>query len=422
MYKKQKLSNGLRLITAPLKDTKAVTVLVLFPVGSRHETKEINGVSHFIEHLMFKGTQKRPTSLDLTKALDAVGAEYNAFTSKDHTGYYIKAASENIELAFDILSDMVLNSTFKSEEIEKERGVIVEEINMYEDNPMIFIQTLFEEIIFPNSALGRWISGPKELIKNISRDKIISYRDSHYFPGNMVVTVAGNFSEKKVKILANKYFGQKAQNKVKPKFDTFVLNQKSPQIKLNYKETEQVQLCLGTPAYALDDPRNYPLYLLGVILGGNMSSRLFASVREDQGLAYYIRADMAHYQDTGSFLVQAGIDKKRIKEAITLILSELKKTATGGVTEKELEDAKNFLRGKLVLDLEDCESYADWFGKQELLSKKILKPDEKIKKIFSVRKSDVQKVAQELFVNKNLNLALIGPFKEEAEFVDLLKF
>lgn len=422
MYKKQKLKNGLRLITAPLKDTKAVTVLILLPVGSRYEVEKNNGVSHFIEHLMFKGTEKRPTSLDLTKELDAIGAEYNAFTSKDHTGYYIKASADNLELAFDILSDMIFNSTLKPEEIEKERGVIVEEINMYEDNPMMFIQTIFEETLFEESPLGRWISGPREIIKKISRQEIIKYRDNHYYPANMVVTVAGKFSEKKVKNLAEKYFGKSRLKKHKPNFEPFSSKQNGPRVKINYKETEQVQLCLGVPAFALDDPKMYPLYLLAVILGGNMSSRLFASVREEKGLAYYIRTDISHYQDTGNFLVQAGLDKNRIQEAIILILSELKKTALQGVTPKELLSAKNFLKGKLILDLEDCESFADWFGKQELLSKKILKPEDKIKKIFDVKLEQVKQVAEELFKSQKLNLALIGPFKDKDKFKSLLKF
>lgn len=422
MYKKQKLSNKLNLVLSPLKETKAVTVLVLLPVGSRYENQDINGVSHFIEHLMFKGTQKRPTSLDITKELDSVGAEFNAFTSKDHTGYYVKAASENIELAFDILSDMLFNSVFKSEEIDKERGVIVEEINMYEDNPMFYVQSIFEETIFSQSPLGYKISGPREVIKNISREKILEYKEKFYQPHKMILSVAGNFSEKKVKALAAKYFGNKNTNTSKTDFEKNKILQTKPQIGLMKKETEQIQMCLGVPGYALQDKKMYPLYLLAVILGGNMSSRLFAKVREEHSLAYYVRADIGAYSDVGAFLVQAGLDKNRIKEAIPLILSEMKKIVIDGVTDKELVSAKQYLKGKMILDFEDCESVADWYGKQELLLSKTLTPEEKIKKIFAVKKQDIQMVAKELFKTELLNLSMIGPFADQAEFLPLLKF
>ena len=421
MHTKTKLANGLKLILAPLKETKAATVLVLLPVGSRYEKENINGASHFIEHLMFKGTKKRPTSLDLTKELDAVGAEFNAFTAKDHTGYYIKAAAEHINLAFDILSDMIFNSQFVESEMEKERGVIIEEINMYEDNPMIYVGSLFEQTLFPESSLGWQISGPKTVIKDITRNQLLAYKEKYYQPHNMVLTVAGNFKPAKAKALAAKYFKETARKKEKPGFKVFKLNQTRPQVELKTKETEQAQICLGFPAYALNDRRLYPLYLLSVILGGNMSSRLFTAVREKHGLAYYIKSDLGAFADIGELVIQAGLDKSRIKQAIALILSELKKIRDEGVTDKELASAKEFLKGKLVLGLEDSENVADWFGKQELLLKKILTPEEKIKKIFAVKKSDLSKAAKELIREEYLNLAVIGPFKEKAEFEKLLR-
>jgi len=422
MYQKSKLKNGLTLITAPLKETKAVTVLVLLPVGSRYEMPGINGASHFIEHLMFKGTKRRPTSLDITKELDSVGAEFNAFTSKDHTGYYIKAAADEIELAFDILSDMIFNSVFDPKEITKEKGVIIEEINMYEDNPLLYLGALFEETVFGNHPLGWLISGPKKVIRNISREKILNYKNKFYQSKNIVLTVSGNFKQNQVKKLAIKYFSNNSAEKSKPNFTKVKIKQTRPKVNLLYKPTEQVQLGLGFPACSLSDPKMYPLYLLAVILGGNMSSRLFTSVREKYGLAYYIKTDLSAYQDIGTLLIQAGLDKKRIKEAISLILSELKIIRDEGVTSKELESAKEFLKGKLILDLEDSESVADWFGKQELLLDKILTPEEKIKRIFAVKINEVKKIAQEIINEKKLNLALIGPFKNKKEFLDLLKF
>lgn len=422
MFKKIKLPNGLRLILTPLKETKAVTVLVLVNVGSRHETKNINGVSHFVEHLLFKGTTKRPTSLDLTKELDGVGAEYNAFTSKDHTGYYIKVTAEKIELAFDVLSDMIFNATFVATEIEKERGVILEEINMYNDNPLMNLGSLFEETIFGNQPVGWPIAGPKSVIKKITRKEILNYKNKFYQPDNIVVSVSGNFNTTKVNNLVKKYFGGKNQNKLSKKAEVATLKQQRPKINLSFKDSQQVQMGLGFPAYSLTDKMLYAEYMLAIILGGNMSSRLFGTVRERFGLAYFIRTDLSAYKDVGAFMVQAGLDKKRIDQAITLILSELKKAKDEGVTDAELEAAKQYLKGKFVLDLEDSEHVADWFGKQELLLNEISTPEERIKKIMAVTKEDVLKAAKHIFDDKKINLALIGPFKEKAKFEKLLKF
>ena len=421
MYKKHKLSNGLKLITTPLKETKAVTVLVLVNVGSRHEAKQINGVSHFVEHLLFKGTNKRPTSLDITKELDAVGAEYNAFTSKDHTGYYIKAAAEKIELAFDILSDMIFNSSFNPVEINKERGVILEEINMYNDNPLMNLGSLFEATVFNGHPLGWQIAGPKSVIKNVTRNQLVSYKKKFYQPNNMLISVSGNFNQEKVRKLTQKYFGQKSQSTINKALAKIAIKQTAAQINLNYKNTTQVQLGLGFPAFSSKHPKIYPQYLLSVILGGNMSSRLFSVVREQHGLAYYVRTDISAYQDHGAFMVQAGLDKSRLFKAIKLILSELKKVKEKGVTEKELSDAKEFLKGKIILELEDSEHLADWFGKQELLLGKITTPEERIKKIMSIKKSEVDKVAQEILLENKINLALIGPFKEKKDIAKILK-
>lgn len=422
MYQKIKLNNGLKLILAPLKETKAVTVLVLLPVGSRYETKSINGVSHFVEHLLFKGTKRRPTSLDISKELDSVGAEFNAFTSKDHTGYYIKLAAPEIELAFDILADMLFNSLFAPPEIEKERGVIIEEINMYEDNPMIYLGALLEQTIFGVHPLAWLISGPKRVIKDISRQQILVYKNKFYQPKNIVLTVAGNFNKTKVLKLTKKYFKEKQEKKIKPNFSPIKIKQNKPQISLKFKETEQVQLGLGFPAYSLKDKHLYPLYLLAVILGGNMSSRLFTVIREQHSLAYYIRTDLSAYQDTGVLSVQAGIDKKRIKQAISLILAELKKIRAQGITTKELNSAKEFLQGKLVLELEDSENLADWYSKQELLLNKIDTPKQQLEKIFAVKKEQVKNVACQIIKENRLNLALIGPFRQKEEFTKLLKF
>lgn len=421
MYKKKTLQNGLRLILSPLHETKAVTVLVLVGVGSRYEEKNINGITHFIEHMLFKGTKKRPTSLDITKELDGVGASYNAFTSKDHTGYYIKIASDKIELAFDLLSDMIFNSKFEAKEIKKEKGVIIEEINMYEDNPLLYISHLFEETVFGAHPLGWRISGPKEVIKKVSKEQILDYKDNFYRPNNMVVTVAGRFGEKEINTLIDKYFVKEGGSKKIKQPKKVKITQKSANLTLKFKETEQIHLALGFPAYSYFDKSYYALSLLAIILGGNMSSRLFTEVREKRGLAYFIKADISPYQDTGILMIQAGLDKARIEPAIKLILNELKEVRERGVTAKELKSAKEYLKGKIILELEDSENIADWYGKQELLLNKILTPEQRLKKIFAVTLDDIKKTARDIVKESKLNLALIGPFKSEKQFKKLLK-
>ncbi|OGF20538.1 hypothetical protein A2316_00295 [Candidatus Falkowbacteria bacterium RIFOXYB2_FULL_38_15] len=418
MFQKTTLKNGLRLITANIEGTEAITALVLFKVGSRYETKSENGISHFIEHMMFKGTKKRPNTLALSKDLDRVGAEYNAFTSRDYTGYYVKVDAEKLELALDVLSDMLLNSKFEEGELEKEKGVISEEIRMYEDNPMMFIDDLFEENLFGSDhPLGRSIAGTVKGINGFSRKKMIDYREKYYTPNNTVLVLTGNLKNKKINELTEKYFGENGK-KAKPVFEKFVYPEKNnhPKIKIKNKETEQIQLALGFPAYSYFDPQVYALNLLSVILGGNMSSRLFISIREKRGLCYFIRSYSNVYEDAGNVVIQAGLDKTRIMPAIKAILEELQKVKKFGVKEEELKRAKDCIKGRLILSLEDSSSVADWYAKQELLMKEVLTPEEKLKKIFSVSGDDIKKVANDIFLGEKLNLAIIGPVNEE-EFI-----
>lgn len=416
-----KLPNGIRLITAPIKEVNSATILILFKVGSRYETEKNNGISHFIEHLFFKGTKKRPTTLILTKELDNLGAEYNAFTAKDHTGFYIKINSAKIETAVELISDMLLNSLFDQAEIDKERQVIIEEINMYEDNPLFYVEDLFEKICYQNSPLARLISGPKANIEKITRAAIIKYKTDFYQPKNLVIGLAGKINETKVKCLIKKYFNfSKKTNKSNPRLLNFSDKQNAPRLILKYKEAEQVQVGLGFPGLKNTDQGLLPLYLLGIILGGNMSSRLFIKIREENGLAYFIKSAVNTYEDTGNLYIQAGLTKERIEEAINLILSELKKVINQGITPEELSRAKEFLKGKLILKLEDPQSLIQWLGEQWLLTKKIETLDDKLKKIARVKISDINNIARKIINYKKLNLAVIGPFKEQKIFKKLL--
>lgn len=424
MFKKFTLANGFPVIFVPQKDSQSLTLLVLFRVGSRYEDLRVNhGVSHFIEHLMFKGTQKRPTTLDISKELDGIGAEFNAYTSKDHTGYYIKASAEKLDLACDILADMLTNSVFDAQEINKEKGVIIEEIKMYQDQPLQYAEMLFESLIYKNNTLGADIAGTEESIKKMTRENILAYRDSHYEPQNGVIVVAGKITPRTKKIL-NKYFVQlraASRQKFAKEFTPFVNDQKAPRILLNYKNTKQVHLTLGFPAYPYKHPDIYALQLLATILGGNMSSRLFIDVRVKKGLCYYIKSQVDVYQDTGNLMIRSGLDINKIKGAISLIMRELKQIKNKGVTARELAMAKDFIKGRTVLQLEESEYLADFFGRQFILANELLTPAEKIKKIMSVSKSQVDRVARDIIKQEKLNLAMISPYKDQKEFIKLLK-
>lgn len=422
MFQKTVLNNGIRLITAPISGTETVTVLVLFKVGSRYETAEQNGISHFIEHMMFKGTKKRPNTLAISKDLDSVGAEYNAFTARDHTGYFIKIEHNKIELALDILSDMLFHSKFEEKEIEREKGVICEEIRMYEDNPIMYIDDLFEQTLFGDHPLGRKISGTVQTVKGFTRKMMLQYRDEYYQPNNIVLGLAGKFDSKSINLI-QKYFGT-AGIKIKPSFEKFDLRSQKlnkPKIKIHFKETEQVQLALGFIGYSYFDPQIYALQLLSIILGGYMSSRLFISIREKRGLCYFIKSFVNIYEDTGNLVIQSGLDKSRITAAVGAIFEELDKVVRGGVTEEELQRAKECVKGRLVLALEDSSQVADWYTKQELLMPEVLTPEEKLRKIFAVSKGEVKEVAKVIMQKKRLSVALIGPFKDERPFAKFLE-
>ncbi|MFH2136269.1 MAG: pitrilysin family protein [Patescibacteria group bacterium] len=421
MFQKKVLKSGLRFLTSPISGTEAATILVLFKVGSRCETREQNGVSHFIEHMMFKGTKKRPETIDISRDLDSVGAEYNAFTSRDHTGYYIKIEQDKIELALDMLSDMLRNSKFDEKEIKQESNVISEEIRMYEDNPMMFIEDLLEETMFGDHPLGRKISGGVANVKSFTRKMMLEYRDKFYQPNNTVLALAGKFDDKAV-ALAEKYFGG-AGVKVKPSFKKFSFpsGESKPKLKVQFKDTEQAQLAIGFPGYSHFDPEHYALQILSIILGGYMSSRLFISIREKRGLCYFIKSYANVYEDTGNLVIQSGLDKTRITSAIGAIFEELDKVVRNGVTAEELERAKECVKGRLVLALEDSSQVADWYARQDLLIGEILTPEEKLKKVFAVTAGDIKKVAKDVMQKNKMSVALIGPFRDETPFAKFLK-
>lgn len=424
MFIKKILSNKTRVWLAPLHETKALTIMIFFRVGSRNETASINGISHFLEHLFFKGTTNRPSTLEISKALDGVGAEFNAFTGKESTAYYIKVNAEHQELAVDMLSDMLHNSLFDPKEIERERGVILEEINMYRDNPIMHIEDLFEETLFDGDPMGRNIAGPPSVIKKVSRNEIMRYRKKHYQPRNTVIAVAGNFQPERMHRLIKKHFdrGQApGQVSTHPRFRSVKAR---PRVAIDHRPTNQTQLAIGVRGLPFGHADLPALTLLSTVLGGNMSSRLFIQIRERRGLCYFIRTSLSTYDDTGTFTIRAGLENTRLKEAIHAILHEASILKKELVDPEELQKAKEYIKGKTILNFEDSENIADFIGFQELYRNQVATPEQKLEKIMKVKAEDLRRLASKFFISSALTLAIIGPTKtsEAKTFEKLLQF
>lgn len=418
-YKRSLLKNGLRVLTVPVEGTQTVTVIVMVGVGSRYEAEIEAGLSHFVEHMFFKGTTKRPTTLDISEELDAVGGEFNAFTSKDRTLYYAKVDAKHFEVALDVVSDIFLNSKMKTKEIEKEKGTILQELNMYEDTPVRNVGDVFESLLYKGNSLGREIIGTKKTIQSFKRKEFIQYLKNFYIANNTIVCVAGKFDEKKSLLAIEKYFSRMQKKKIK-EFFPIKYNQRRSMVKIKFKKTDQTHFILGTRAYDENHPKRFALSLLAVILGGNMSSRLFIEVREKLGLAYYVKTEVEAYADCGYLATQVGVDHKNLELAIKTILKEYQRMATLKTSEKELQKAKDFVRGKSLMGLEASDEVAMFFASQEIKKKKILTPSEIFAKIDKVTSIDILKVAQEIFSENKLNLAIIGPHKETKKIEDLL--
>jgi len=419
-YEKKVLSNGLRVILAPIKETKAVTVLLLINAGSRHESVENNGIFHFMEHMVFKGTKKRPTALDIAKELDSIGAGYNAFTSDEYTGFYVSATASHFDIVLDLLSDIVTNSQFPTKEIAKEKGVILEEINMYKDLPQRHIFDLAKKQIFGETALGRSTLGTAKTVSSIKRQDFIDLRSKYYHADNMIAVVAGASDKFDWLTMINDKLGSLSRNsKLIPDKHDFT-NHKS-HVNLNYKETDQAHLSLGFKTFSRFDNRRYAIRLLNNLLGETMSSRLFHEIREKRGLAYYIGSDMWEFNDTGAQVAFAGLDKKRLDMAIKVILTEYKKLTKSLVKKDELIRAKENIKGKTYLGLEDSFSIAEFLGEQELLKGEIIPPEKILAELFKITSTDIRNLAKQVFTPENLHLTIIGPVKDQKKYEELLE-
>lgn len=420
LYAKKVLKNGLTLLTVPVETAASVTMSVFIKAGSRYEEERINGISHFLEHLHFKGSKKYPTAKKLSEVIDAIGGEFNANTGKEHTQYYIRAAYEHLPLVFDVLTDMTQNPLFDEKEMNREKGVIIEEINMYKDNPQINVEALFEELLWPNTALGRDIAGTPEHIKNMDRQDIIDYRNRFYQPGNTIIAVAGQFNQEVLEGLVEKHWSHLPNRKFGG-FQASAHKQAKPRLRVQHKMTEQAHMIVGFGAYPYKSKYNYPMRLMSAVLGGGMSSRLFLRVRERLGLAYYVSASYNNYLDAGNFTVQSGLKVSSAPQALEVILDELRKMRDKGVTTGELAKAKDYIKGKIALAMEDPHDKMEWYLGQEAFLGRIRTIKQMFEELDKVTREDVLKVARDIIDNDNLNLAIIGPYSDFSVFEKKLK-
>ncbi len=417
--KKIILKNGLTVVTVPMKDTPTVTALVLVGTGSDYEDKSVNGISHFLEHMCFKGTEKRPTAQAISHELDSLGSQYNAFTDHELTGYYAKADAKKFKKIFEIISDIYLNSTFPEAEIEKEKGVIVEEINMYEDMPHRHVQDIFGELLYGDQPAGRNIAGTKENVRKMTRTDFVKYKNAHYVPKATTIVIAGNVSSKDALIEVKKHFGSMSGG-VKGKKVKTIDKQDAPKVMIKHKETDQTHFVLGFRSFDMFSKKNITLSILGGVLGAGMSSRLFIKLREDLGAAYYVNAFNNVSLDHGVFQISAGVTNLRTQEVITEILKECKRLKDELVSDTELSKVKSFIIGNSKMSLEASDDVANFYGTQQLLKGEMKTIDEKAKEIEKITSRDIQKMAREIFIENHLNMSLIGPHKDEAKFVKIL--
>ncbi len=413
------LKNGMRIVLAPQPGNLATTVMVAVEAGSKYETKDINGISHFLEHMCFKGTTNRPKQIDIVSELDGLGAQYNAMTGSETTSYYAKAKNSSFDEILDIVADMYLNPTFPADEIEKEKGVIIGEINMYEDLPQRKAPELFMELLYGDQPAGWSIAGRKEVIQRVTRNDFINYRGKHYLPPATALVISGGFDAKNIKEKIEKYFGEMPAG-TKGGKRKVTESQADPGEKVFYKKTDQTHIIMGFRAFDVFDERKYALDLLADILGGSMSSRLFQRIRDKMGAGYYVNASADFYSDHGDIGMAAGIHHEKVHDVIKATLEEFARFRDEKVDTKELKRGKDHLTGNLFLSVETADELGYFYGGQEIMGLPLLSPEEMAAEVQKVTAEEIQAVAKDLFKNKSLNLALIGPFKDTT-FSDILK-
>ncbi len=418
-YHKRVLKNGLTVIEVPSNDAESVVVDFFVKTGSRSETAKENGISHFLEHFLFKGTKKYPTAMEITEMIDGIGGEMNANTGKEHTQYYIKARHTHLPVIFEVLTDMLQNPLLDKAEMEREKGVIVEEINMYHDNPRARVSNILEEIMWGRDPLARDIAGTPPVVTKFNQKMFASYMARNYQPGNIILGISGKYDRAALNRLITKFWS-KLPAKKWDKWPRYTGAQKEPQVKVEFRKIQQANFDLGFKAYSVEDKRNAAATVLAAILGGGMSSRLFNEIRERRGLAYYVRAGSGSYQDVGSFDISAGVRISSIEEALKVTLEILKDIRSIPVTERELGKAKAYLKGRTTLYLEDNQARLDWYLEQVAFKKSTKTPQEAFKEIDAVTAKQVRDVAEDLFKPQKANLAIIGPYKSDKVFKNII--
>jgi predicted Zn-dependent peptidase len=418
VFEKLELSNGIRVVTAPMPQVQSVSCFVMLAAGSRYEIAEAKGIAHFSEHMFFKGTERRPTARTISAEIDAIGGEFNAFTGKELTGYYVKCGAETRATALDVLTDMLLHSRFDADEIEKEKGVILEEMNVYLDTPARYVGSVYDRLLYADQPLGWDILGTRETVEAATRETFTSYLDTWYRPARIVVGIGGRIDDGLLEELEGLLGGLEPADTGAPA--RVAIPPDGSPVLLHTKQSEQAHVILGVRGYPLGHPDRYALQLLSVVLGGGMSSRLFTEVRERRGLAYYVHAAGSSYTDTGTVYAGAGVDVSRVDEAITTILGELRKIAAEPVPAEELEKARGYAKGRFVLRLESPQGTIQFGLRREVLEGEVEEPEELLRQLDAVTAEDVQRVARDLFEGTRLYLAAVGPFDDPARFEKLL--
>jgi predicted Zn-dependent peptidase len=418
MYNKAVLDNGLRVITSTMPHSRSVCLAIFVGAGSCYESKEEAGISHFAEHLFFKGTERRPTSKEITQDIEGVGGIINGGTDKEITVFWCKVASSHFSIALDVLSDILLNSRFDNKEIERERQVIMEEINMNLDIPQQRVSMLIDELLWPEQPLGREVTGYKETVSSMTREQLLNYVARRYMPNNTVLSIAGNIQHEEAMAQTKSMFDKWAAGELLSGYITND-NQTEARLCIEPKDIEQAHLCLAVHGFSHSHPQRFTLDLLNTALGGGMSSRLFMEIREHKGLAYDIHSYTEHFLDSGSFGIYAGVDPKKVEIALAAILEEVSKIKQG-ITASELTRAKELSKGRLYLRFEDSQNVALWYGGQEILTRQILDIDDVIAIVDAITIGELKKVAEEILTDSGLNLAVTGPIKEEESHRDSL--
>ena len=418
MFDKIVLPNGLRVVSSTLPHTRSVSISIFLGAGSRYESDEVAGVSHFLEHMLFKGTRRRPSAREISEEIEGIGGVMNAGTDKELTVYWAKVGDHRFARTLDILADSLLHSLLDPSELEKERAVILEELAMTEDSPGDMVNILIDEVVWPHQPLGRDTGGTPQSVRAITRADVMRYLDHLYVPQNTVVAVAGNVTHAEVVDQVGKYLGEWQPRPFGTWYPAQIPDD-TPRLLLRSKKTEQAHFCLATPGFSAAHPDRYVLDLLNAVLGEGMSSRLFLEIREKRSLCYDVHSYVNHYLDTGSTVINAGVDPSKLDEALRATIVELLKMVDRA-PEKELIKAKEFIKGRLQLRMEDTRAVASWLGGQELLRREILTVDEVLEIVDSVTAESLQRVAADLWRPENLRLAVVGPFRSESRFQKLL--